>query len=67
MVAQFDQRDGSSDGGAMLLKAADRCLGLLDELTACLQEQRQSGKVDHSLRELGATLVLDWVRLPGRQ
>jgi hypothetical protein len=24
VVAQFDQREGSSDGGALLLKAADR-------------------------------------------
>ena len=30
VVAQFDQRDGSPDGGALLLKAADRRLGLLD-------------------------------------
>ena len=57
VVAQFDQRDGSSDGGALLLKAADGRLGLLDELTACLQDQRQAGKVDHSLRELVAQRV----------
>ena len=57
VVAQFDQRDGSSDGGALLLKAADRRLGLLEELTACLEDQRQAGKVDHSLRELVAQRV----------
>ncbi|HEX8800367.1 MAG TPA: IS1380 family transposase, partial [Terriglobales bacterium] len=57
VVAQFDQRDGSSDGGALLLKAADRSLGLLDELSACLEDQRQAGKVDHSLRELVAQRV----------
>jgi len=27
VVAQFDQREGSSDGGALLLKAADRHYG----------------------------------------
>ncbi len=27
VVAQFDQRQGSPDGGAVLLKAADRRLG----------------------------------------
>jgi hypothetical protein len=52
VVAQFDQRESSSDGGALLLKAANRNLGLLDELSAGLQERRQAGKVDHSLREL---------------
>jgi len=57
LVAQFDQREGSSDGGALLLKAVDRRLGLLDDLTACLQERRQAGKVDHSLRELMAQRV----------
>jgi hypothetical protein len=57
VVAQFDQRDGSSDGGALLLKAADRRLGVLEELTACLEDQRQAGKVDHSLRELVAQRV----------
>jgi hypothetical protein len=29
VVAQFDQREGSSDGGALLLKAADRHYGLV--------------------------------------
>ena len=57
VVAQFDQREGSSDGGAVLLKAADRHYGLVDELAACLREPRQAGKVDHSLRELLAQRV----------
>ena len=57
IVAQFDQHEGSSDGGALLLKAADRRYGLLDELSACLRDQRQAGKVDHSLRELLAQRV----------
>jgi len=29
VVVQFDQREGSSDGGALLLKAADRRYGLV--------------------------------------
>lgn len=57
VVAQFDQREGSSDGGALLLKAADRQYGLVDELAACLRDSRQAGKVDHSLRELVAQRV----------
>jgi len=52
VVAKFDQREGSSDGGALLLKAADRRYGLVDGLAACLRDERQAGKVDHSLREL---------------
>jgi Transposase DDE domain group 1 len=57
VVAQFDQREGSSDGGAVLLKAADRHYGLVDELTACLRDPRQASKVDHSLRDLVAQRV----------
>ena len=52
VVAQFDQREGSSDGGAVLLKAADRHYGLVEELSACLRDPRQAGKVDHTLQEL---------------
>jgi hypothetical protein len=56
-VLQFDQRQGSSDGGAILLKAADRRYGLIDSLAGCLRDQRQAGKVDHALKELLAQRV----------
>lgn len=52
VVMQFDQRQGSSDGGAILLKAADRRLGLTRALAACLEDRRQTGKVEHALHEL---------------
>ena len=52
VVAQFDQRQGSSDGGAILLKAADRGLQLTEALAACLKDTRQPGKVDHESEEL---------------
>jgi hypothetical protein len=50
--AHFDQPNGSSDGGAILLKAADRRLGLIDQLSGRLSDRRQPGKVDHEIREL---------------
>ena len=52
VVAQFDQSQGSSDGGAVLLKAADRELGLTAALATCLKDERQEGKVRHELDEL---------------
>ena len=52
VVAKFDERQGSSDGGAVLLKAADRRLGLTEALAACLEDGRQPGKVRHELQEL---------------
>ncbi len=54
VVVQFDQEHSSSDGGALLLKAADRRLGLLDRLSACLPDTRQEGKLTHSLTDLVA-------------
>jgi Transposase DDE domain group 1 len=57
VVAQFDQREGSSDGGALLLKAADRQYGLVVGLSSCLRDDRQAVKVDHSMRELVAQRV----------
>ena len=57
VVLRFDQRQGSSDGGAILLKAADRQYGLIACLADCLQDERQPGKIDHSLEELLAQRV----------
>jgi hypothetical protein len=57
VVAQFDQRDGSSDGGAILLKAADRRYRLMERMAGCLRDQRQPGKVDHALEELLAQRI----------
>jgi hypothetical protein len=52
VVAKFDQRQGSSDGGAILLQAAERRLGLTSALAACMRDDRQSGKVRHEFSEL---------------
>ena len=57
VVMQFDQRQGSSDGGAVLLKAADRRLQLTPALAACLKDERQPGKVDHEMEELLAQRI----------
>jgi hypothetical protein len=52
LVAQFDQPHGSSDGGAVLLKACDERLGLTERLAACFRDERQPGKVMHALPDL---------------
>jgi hypothetical protein len=41
-----------SDGGAILLKAAERRLDLTSVLAAGLRDDRQPGKVQHALSEL---------------
>jgi len=52
LMLEFDQRQGSSDGGAVLLKGAERRYGLIASMSGCLRDPRQAGKVDHSLRDL---------------
>ncbi len=57
VVVEFDQRQGSSDGGAILLKAADRRYGLTERLAACLHDYRQPGMIEHRVDELLAQRV----------
>jgi len=57
VLARFDEQHGSSDGGAILLKAADRQLGLMGRLACCLRDDRQPGKVEHEIAELVAQRV----------
>jgi DDE family transposase len=52
VTATFDVPNASSDGGAVLLKAADRRLGLIPRLAAALGDDRQPGKVRHALVDL---------------
>jgi hypothetical protein len=54
---QFDQRQGSSDGGSILLKAAEQRYGSIGGLAGCLRPQRQAGKADHPPKELLAQRV----------
>jgi hypothetical protein len=58
LVATFDQQHASSDGGAVLLPAADRQYDLIDGLAACLADDRQPAKIRHTLRDLLAQRVL---------
>src|SRR6266498_4322446 len=57
LVATFDQPHGSSDGGAVLLKAAEARYGLIDGFARCLVEDRQAGKVRHTLKDLLAQRI----------
>ena len=57
LVATFDQPHASSDGGAVLLKAAERQYDLIDGFAGCLVDGRQPGKVRHSLADLLAQRI----------
>jgi hypothetical protein len=57
VVATFDQPHASSDGGALLLKAVDRRLGLVAALTGQLTDTRMLSKVTHTVGDLLAQRV----------
>ena len=52
VVAQFDQPHGSSDGGAVLLKSLDDRLGLSERFARCVRDERQPGKIEHTVHDL---------------
>ncbi len=49
VLAAFDQPASSSDGGALLLKLAGDRLGLAAVVAGALPDEREAGKVKHSL------------------
>ena len=57
VIATFDQPHASSDGGAILLKAAEARYGLIDGFARCLVDDRQPGKVRHTLEDLLAQRI----------
>ena len=58
VVAKFDQQQGSSDGGAILLRVADQRLHLTTALAQALEDKRQSNKIKHELVELVTPRVM---------
>ena len=52
LIAKFDQEHASSDGGAILLQACDRRLGLTGALIGAIDERRQPGKIRHAIGDL---------------
>jgi hypothetical protein len=57
LIATFYQPHASSDGGAVLLSAAERRYGLIDGFARCLIDDRQPGKIRHTLRDLLAQRI----------
>jgi len=52
VTIRFDQERVSSDGGAVLLGAADRRLGLSEALAGCIREGRDPTRVVHEITDL---------------
>jgi hypothetical protein len=52
VVAQFDGARMTTDGGALLLRAVDRKIGLLKRVERCFSDGREPKRVEHTLAEL---------------
>ena len=60
VTVAFDQEYASSDGGLLLLKALDACLGVTTTLAGGLHDGRQPGKIQHSVLDLVRQRVSGW-------
>lgn len=52
VIVRFDHPDSSADGGAVMIKACDERTGLTRAIAACIADDRQQGKVVHTLEDL---------------
>lgn len=50
--AVFDEPDSTSDGGALLLRAADHKLSLTEALAECLTDERAADRIAHTVHDL---------------
>lgn len=57
VIFTFDQAHASSDGGAILLKAADRSLGLTIALAQALPDPRAATRVTHARSDVLAQRI----------
>jgi hypothetical protein len=57
VVAQFDGAQMTTEGGALLLREADRKIGLLKRVAACFTDTRDPQRIEHGLSEMLAQRI----------
>jgi hypothetical protein len=57
VVAHFDGAQMTTDGGALLLRAADRKIGLLKRVARCFTDARDPERIEHTLGEMLAQRI----------
>jgi len=57
VVARFDGGDLTSDAGILLLRQADKKIGVVDAIGSCIEDNRQASKVAHSVRDIVASRI----------
>jgi len=58
VTAAFDGGSITSNGGALLLRAADRSIGLVDRVAACFTDHRDARLTEHSVETLVAQRIM---------
>ena len=57
VVAQFEGSWLSTEGGSLLLRQADRKIGLLRRVARCFTDYRQPERIEHRLEEMLAQRI----------
>ena len=58
VTAAFDGESITSNAGALLLRAADRSIGLVDRVAACFTDHRDARLTEHSVQTLVAQRIM---------
>ena len=58
VMAAFDGGSITSNAGALLLRAVDRSIGLVDRVAACFTDHRDARLTEHSVRTLVAQRIM---------
>jgi hypothetical protein len=57
VVGRFEGSQLTTDGGGLLLRQADRKIGLLERVVGCFTDHRQAERVEHGLGEMLAQRI----------
>src|SRR5437764_834216 len=57
VVAEFSGERLTTEGGALLLRAADRKIGLLRRVVRCFRDARDPQRIEHELSEMLAQRI----------
>ena len=57
VVAEFSGQRLTTEGGALLLRAADRKIGLLRRVASCFTDTRDALRIEHALSEMLAQRI----------
>ena len=67
VVAQFEGSWLSTEGGSLLLRQADRKIGLLRRVARCFTDYRQPERIEHRLEEMLAQRIYGLAVAYGRK